>query len=54
LAAHGAYTIDFDQISRQVVEPGQHAYNQIVDYFGKQVLQPDKTLDRQKLSDIVF
>jgi len=54
LAAHGAYTIDFDQISRQVVEPGQQAYNQIVDYFGRQVLQSDKTLDRQKLSDIVF
>ncbi|ETR70889.1 MAG: dephospho-CoA kinase [Candidatus Magnetoglobus multicellularis str. Araruama] len=54
LADRGAYTIDFDQIARQVVEPGQQAYTQIVDYFGKQVLQKDKTLHRQKLSDIVF
>jgi dephospho-CoA kinase len=54
LAAHGAYIVDFDQISRQVVEPGQQAYQQIIDYFGKQVLQADDTLDRQKLSDIVF
>jgi len=54
LAAHGAYTIDFDQISRLVVEPGKQAYHQIIDYFGKHVVQPDMTLDRQKLSDIVF
>jgi len=54
LAAHGAYTIDFDQLSRLVVEPGQQAYKEIVGYFGRQVLQSDETLDRQKLSNIVF
>ncbi|MBU2552062.1 MAG: dephospho-CoA kinase [Proteobacteria bacterium] len=50
----GAPIVDFDLIARLVVEPGQHAYNQIVEYFGEQVLQEDKTLDRKKLSDIVF
>ena len=50
----GAPIIDFDMIARQVVEPGKQAWKEIVDYFGKQVLQEDDTLDRKRLSDIVF
>ncbi len=50
----GAYIIDFDVLSREVVEPGQPAWQDIVEYFGKQVLQEDESLDRKKLSDIVF
>ncbi len=50
----GAPVIDFDLIARQVVEPGTPALAKIVDYFGKQVLQPDGRLDRKKLSDLVF
>ncbi|MFZ7112251.1 MAG: dephospho-CoA kinase [Desulfatiglandales bacterium] len=50
----GAYIIDFDVLSREIVEPGQPAWQDIVEYFGKQVLQKDKNLDRKKISDIVF
>ncbi|MBL7225020.1 MAG: dephospho-CoA kinase [Desulfobacteraceae bacterium] len=50
----GAPIIDFDVIARKVVEPGQPALDEIVEYFGKQVLQEDGTLDRKKVSDIVF
>jgi dephospho-CoA kinase len=50
----GAPIVDFDLIARQVVEPGQPALKDIVDYFGKQVLNPDGTMDRKKVSDIVF
>ena len=50
----GAPVIDFDLIARQVVEPDKPAWKDIVDYFGQQVLQEDRTLDRKKLSDIVF
>ena len=50
----GAYIVDLDLISRMVVEPGKPALEEITDYFGKQVLQGDGALDRQKLSDIVF
>jgi dephospho-CoA kinase len=50
----GAPLIDFDVLARQVVEPGKPAFTQIVDYFGKEVLQGDGTLDRKKLSGIVF
>jgi len=50
----GSPLIDFDKLARVVVEPGKPAFKQIVDYFGKQVLADDGTLDRKKLSDIVF
>lgn len=50
----GAPIIDFDVIARQVVEPDKPAWQEIVAYFGKQVLQEDRNLDRKKLSDIVF
>jgi len=50
----GAPIIDFDVLSRVVVEPGKPAWKEIVAYFGEQVLQGDKALDRKKLSEIVF
>jgi dephospho-CoA kinase len=50
----GAPAIDFDVLAREVVEPHRPAWKEIVAYFGEQVLQEDRTLDRKKLSDIVF
>ena len=50
----GAPMIDFDGLSRLVVEPGKPAWNDIAAYFGEQVLLEDKTLDRKKLAEIVF
>ena len=50
----GAPLIDFDVLARQVVKPGKPAFTLIVDYFGREVLQGDGTLDRKKLSKIVF
>jgi dephospho-CoA kinase len=50
----GAPLIDFDVLARQVVEPGKQAWNEIVNYFGRQVLQEDETIDRKKLSNVVF
>ncbi len=50
----GAPLIDFDVLARRVVEPGRPALNLITEYFGKTILRPDGTLDRKKLSGIVF
>ena len=54
LAELGAPLIDFDVLARRVVEPGRPALKSITDYFGKTVLRADGTLDRKKLSGIVF
>jgi len=50
----GAPIIDFDVLARVVVEPDKPAWKDIVDYFGEQVLQEDRNLDRKVMSDIVF
>lgn len=50
----GACIVDADQLARQVVEPGQPAWQEIVDYFGKSVLLPDGHLDRKRLGNLVF
>lgn len=50
----GAPIMDFDVLSRLVVEPGKQAWREIVDYFGEQVLLKDKTLNRKRLSEIIF
>ncbi len=50
----GAWLIDFDLLSRVVVEPGKPAWRDITAYFGERVLLQDKTLDRKKMAEIVF
>lgn len=54
LGAKGAKIVDFDLLAREVVEPGTGGFNRIVGYFGTQVLAEDGTLDRKRLSKIVF
>lgn len=50
----GAVILDADVLARQVVEPGNPALNEILSTFGKGVLQPDGTLNRKRLGEIVF
>lgn len=50
----GAKVIDFDDIARTIVEPGEPAWNEIVDAFGRDILNPDDTINRKALGDIIF
>ncbi|HNW28995.1 MAG TPA: dephospho-CoA kinase [Spirochaetota bacterium] len=54
LADMGAHIIDTDLIAREVVEPGQPALRDIEDYFGKDVINPDGTLNREKVRDQII
>ncbi len=54
LRAHGAAIVDADVVARDVVEPGQPAYRDIVEYFGPSILLADGKLDRKKLGAQVF
>jgi dephospho-CoA kinase len=54
LEALGAPIIDYDVIAREIVEPGEPAWKDIVGYFGVQVIGADRRIDRKKLSHIVF
>lgn len=46
--------IDADKIAREVVERGKDALNEIVESFGKEILNDDGTLNRKALGAIVF
>ncbi|MDT3694655.1 MAG: dephospho-CoA kinase [Mucispirillum sp.] len=50
----GFYTIDSDISSRKVMEKGQPAYEKIVSFFGKDILDENDNILRKKLGDIVF
>ncbi len=50
----GAPIIDFDRLSRVVMAPEKPAWQDIVAFFGKEVLLKDNTLDRETLREIVF
>jgi len=54
LKRQGAAIINADVLAREVVEPDRQAWTEIVNTFGIAVLQPDRTLDRQKLRAIIF
>ncbi|MBA7534760.1 Dephospho-CoA kinase [subsurface metagenome] len=50
----GAYAIDCDALSREVVIPCSKAWWEIVNFFGKGILKNDLEIDREKLRGIVF
>ncbi len=55
LREHGAAVIDADQVTRQVQQPGEPVYRQIVETFGETILvEPGGPIDRQQLGAIVF
>ena len=54
LREFGAFTVDADEVAREVVRPGEPALSEIVNCFGREVLRADGTLDRGALAEIVF
>ena len=54
LEKNGFSVVDADLLAREVVKPGQKPYEEIVSYFGPEILSEDQTIDRKKLADIVF
>ncbi|MDQ0298597.1 dephospho-CoA kinase [Salibacterium salarium] len=54
LEQYGYPVIDADQIAREVAEPGELAYEQIVEHFGNEILELDGSLNRKKLGTLIF
>ena len=50
----GASLIDVDEIGRSVLLPDTRTFEQILNHFGKDILQRDGTVNRKKLGNIVF
>ena len=43
-----------DHVAWELQTPGQRCYLQIVEHFGREILNDDETIDRKKLGQIVF
>lgn len=50
----GAIIIDADETAHSVIEPNKPAWRDIVQNFGEAILNPDMTINRDKLGEIVF
>jgi len=50
----GITIADADVASRTVVKPGTDAHRKIVEHFGAEITNHDRTLDRARLREIVF
>ena len=53
LAERGAEYVDADRLAHEVMVRGAPAWREIVNVFGREVLQPDGELDRRQLGRIV-
>ncbi|XP_061665435.1 bifunctional coenzyme A synthase [Syngnathoides biaculeatus] len=54
LEALGAVRVDCDKLSHRVYEPGTAAYRRVVEEFGPDVLNEDKSINRPALGKKVF
>ena len=46
--------IDADEVARESVMPGEPAVDELIDFFGKEILNDDGSLNRRKLAQIAF
>jgi dephospho-CoA kinase len=50
----GAEIAQADELGRQLMEPGQTVYDEIVQVFGPEVVRADGSLDRARLAELAF
>ena len=53
-AEHGATIVDADVLARDAVAIGSPAYDRVVARWGREILSPDGSLDREALRHLVF
>jgi dephospho-CoA kinase len=54
LSSLGAKVIEADKISRDIMRKGHRVFDEIVDYFGEDILDEKGELVRRKIADIAF
>ena len=54
LSELGCHTLDADETAREVVLPGSAGLEAVAASFGREVINPDGTLNRQRMGEIVF
>ena len=54
LVTLGAHLIQADEISHQLMQPGQGVYHEVVAHFGREILNYDGSVNRAKLAEAAF
>src|ERR1700746_3789254 len=52
--ALGARLVQADQISHELMQPGQTVYEEVVRHFGTAILNPDGSMNRPRLAEAAF
>jgi len=52
--ALGAYLVQADHIAHSLMRPGEAVYNEVVGHFGREILNPDGSINRAKLAEAAF
>ena len=50
----GVHVIDADQIAHDLMRPGEKVYDEIVQRFGSEILNPDGSVNRTRLAELAF
>jgi dephospho-CoA kinase len=50
----GCYVHHADLVARELTEPDKPAWQSVVAHFGQKILNPDRTINRSKLGEIVY
>ncbi len=53
-AALGAQVIQADEISHQLMQPGEDVCREVVRHFGSEILQADGSVNRARLAELAF
>jgi dephospho-CoA kinase len=54
LAKHGGFVIDADKISKEALNIGSEPYSKVINCFGDVILNPDHSINRDKLRKIII
>jgi dephospho-CoA kinase len=52
--ALGAHLVQADRLAHELMNPGEPVYNEVVRHFGREVLEPDGSINRAKLAELAF
>src|SRR5207245_11458828 len=52
--ALGAHLVQADHIGHELMLPGQPVYNEVVRHVGREILNPDGSLNRAKRAEVAF
>jgi dephospho-CoA kinase len=50
----GAQLLQADAVAHALMQPGQAVYEEVVRRFGREILNPDGTINRPRLADVAF